>query len=160
MIEEDILEEEIEGLPYGKAPLLDRFLAKLIDFIIAGFLFELTPVTGPVAAVTYILICDGFSGGQSVGKRLAGLTTISLVRDGGVCDFLESIKRNAIFAAPFVLCLFVGWIPYVGKLLVAVAALVVVLLEAYTIYEDDHGLRIGDRLAATMVVKKELQMFS
>ncbi len=154
-MEEDILEEGFGELPYSKVPPLDRALAKLMDFIIAGFLFELTAITGPVAAVTYILISDGFSGGQSVGKRLAGLMTISLLRDGSACDFLESIKRNSLFAVPFVLCVVVGWIPYVGILLVAVAGVVVVLLEVYTMYEDDHGMRIGDRLAATMVIKKD-----
>ncbi len=155
MIEEDILEEELGELPYPKVSPVERAVAKLIDFLIAGFLFELAPVTGPIAGVAYILICDGFSGGQSAGKRLAGLATISLLRDGSGCDFLESIKRNFLFAVPFALFVVVGWIPYVGGLLVVLAGSVVVLLELYTLYEDERGLRIGDRLAVTMVVKKD-----
>ena len=155
MAEPELMEEEGTEPSNPLEFLYDRFVAKLIDLLLAGFLFELTPLTGPVAAIAYLLLCDGLKGGQSAGKRLVGLMVISLERGAAPCSFVESAKRNFLFALPFVLAVVAGWIPYVGKLLVLLSAVAVLSIEAYTLYEDEEGLRIGDRIASTMVVKVE-----
>ena len=153
----DVREPEKDTMPPAPQEyLLERYLAKLIDFIIAGALFTSfkSPV-GPVAGLTYILIADGLKGGQSLGKRLTGLRTISIAREGLTCDFRESIIRNLIFALLFVAYLLIGWIPYLGKVLVAVVGIAVIVCEAALIYNDEKGMRFGDRLAETMVVAVE-----
>ncbi len=136
-----------------KADILERFLAKLIDFLIAGALFAFPTVVGPLAGLTYILISDGLKGGQSIGKRIIGLR----VRAGAdrVCDFKKSIIRNADFGAMLLWYMLIGWIPYVGKLFTAVAWLAIIVTELLLIYTADDGSRFGDRIAGTAVVPAE-----
>jgi uncharacterized RDD family membrane protein YckC len=145
--------EEAESIPYEKADFLERFLAKLIDFIIAGALFYIPTPVGPVAALTYILISDGFKGGNSPGKRLIGLKVISLAREGVPCDFRESILRNLPLGILILAYLVIGWIPYVGVFSVVLVGLAVVAYEAMLVYNDEKGIRFGDRIAETMVIK-------
>jgi uncharacterized RDD family membrane protein YckC len=139
----------------AKAPLLERFVSKIVDFLIGGALFYTIPsVVGPVSAITYILIADGLSGGQSPGKRLSGLRAVSIERNSP-CNFKESIERNAVFALLIALYFALGWIPYVGKLLAVLAAIVVVTVEVSLAYGDEAGMRFGDRIAGTAVERAE-----
>ncbi|MEE9614498.1 MAG: RDD family protein [Thermodesulfobacteriota bacterium] len=163
MIEEreEAVEEGAEPIPYPKADLVDRFLAKFIDFLVAGALFVFPSFVGPLAGVTYILICDGLRGGGagrgggSFGKRIVGLRVVSLVREGRSCDFKESIIRNSVFAAFVAAYILLGWIPYIGKLLAFLAGMAIVATEMALVYSDDKGIRFGDSIADTMVVGPE-----
>jgi len=137
-----------------KADILERFLAKLIDFLIVGALFAFPTVVGPLAGLTYVLISDGLKGGRSVGKRIIGLKVVS-DPDAAPCDFRKSIIRNGDFGAMVLWYMLVGWIPYVGKLLAALAWIAVVAIELMLIYTDDAGSRFGDRIAGTTVVPAE-----
>ncbi len=145
--------EEFIDLPYVKADVLERYVAKLIDFIIAGAFYGLLNIVGPLAAILYILIADGLGDGRSLGKRITGLRVVSLEREGGACDFRESVLRNAEFAIIVVAYLVVGWIPYIGKFFVVVGGAAVLFTEAMIVYNDENGIRFGDRVARTMVVK-------
>jgi uncharacterized RDD family membrane protein YckC len=145
-------ENRAEYVPFVKADYLERFLAKLIDFIIAGILFYIHLPVGPIAAITYILIADGLKGLNSPGKRIIGLKVISLARDGAPCDFRESILRNLPFGLLILAYIIIGWIPYVGPFSVTLIALAVVAYEAMLVYNDEKGIRFGDRIADTMVV--------
>ncbi len=135
-----------------KADILERFLAKLIDFLIVGALFAFPTIVGPLAGLTYILISDGLKGGQSVGKRIIGLKVLS-GPDSVPCDFRKSIIRNGDFGAMLLWYIIVGWIPYVGKLLTALVWMAIVALELLLIYAE--GARFGDRIAGTTVVSAE-----
>jgi len=154
---EEIPPEEFppEEIPFEKAQLTERYLAKLIDFLIVGAMLEVFTFIGPFAAITYISIADGLKGGQSVGKRLMGLKTVSLLRDAEACDFRESALRNSSFALLIAAYFVLGWIPYVGKFLVVLAAGAVIFTEAAVVYNDENGIRFGDKIAGTMVVKEE-----
>ncbi|MBI5560667.1 MAG: RDD family protein [Deltaproteobacteria bacterium] len=143
---------EFDTIPWAKAEPIERYAAKAIDFLIVGALMETFRYVGPFAGIIYLLAADGMKG-QSPGKRIMGLKTISLLREGGECDFRESALRNGIFSLLIVAYLILGWIPYVGKFLVAVVGAAVVLIEALVVYNDEKGIRAGDRLARTMVVK-------
>ncbi len=129
---------------YPKAHVLNRFVAKLIDLIIALAASSLIPNVGMLAGLAYLLIADGFSGGQSIGKRLIGLQTVVL-QTRETSGFKESIVRNLPFAVAYLvvpLPFYVGW-------LVAGA---VVAFEALLVIGNEHGLRLGDEVARTQVL--------
>ena len=145
-----------EAVPYPKADLLERFIAKAIDMLITGALFAFPGPVGLLAGALYILISDGLGSGQSIGKRLVGLKAVSITPNAGPCGFKESIIRNSPFGGLILLYIIIGWIPYLGPLIVAIAAVVVAVLECALIYTDERGLRFGDRIAGTQVVEGEI----
>ncbi len=135
-----------------RADILERFLAKLIDFLIAGAFFAFPSVVGPLAGVTYILISDGLRGGSSLGKRVIGLRVVMLADGGAPCDFKTSIIRNSVFGIALASFILIGWIPYLGKPLAFILLAAAVVAEMALIYTDESGSRFGDRIAGTMVV--------
>lgn len=142
--------DELPSFP--KTALLDRLLAKFIDFLFVGAFFAFPTFIGPLAAITYILISDGLKGGQSIGKRIIGLRVISTGGAPLPCDFKQSIMRNGVFGALILLYILIGWIPYAGKLIAFLAWAVVIGVEIILIYSDESGARFGDRFANTLVV--------
>ncbi len=54
---------------FAKAELIDRYVAKLVDVLIAGTLFFIPFPVGPAAAITYLLVADGLKRGPSPGWR-------------------------------------------------------------------------------------------
>lgn len=143
---------ERQGRLFIKADILERFLAKLIDMLIVGAFFAFPTMVGPLAGVTYILISDGLKGGQSLGKRIIGLKAVSAENPGAPADFKTSVLRNAVFGLLIGFWFAVGWIPYLGKVIVAVVWAAVVGVEMMLIYTDDAGARFGDRIAGSLVV--------
>jgi hypothetical protein len=131
---------------YHKATVLNRFIAKTLDFLIVLGLGEIAPPYGFWAGLWYLLVADGFSG-QSIGKRLIGLQTwVSQLHAGA--GFRDSIIRNMPVAAGYLL-----WqIPYVGWL----GTLAILSAEALLIIGNDRGLRIGDELAHTQVINENI----
>ncbi len=145
--------EDYDELPsFPKTEILDRLLAKFIDFLLVGALFTFPSFIGPLAAITYIVISDGFKGGQSIGKRIIGLRVISTRGAAAPCDFKQSIIRNGMFGGLIVLYFILGPIPYAGKLIVFLAWAAAIGAEIMLIYSDESGARFGDRLADTLVV--------
>lgn len=130
--------------------LFDRVLAKFVDFLTA-FAFEKVgvllhgPLLGELTGLAYLLISDGFPGGRSLGKRLAGLMVRR--RDESPCRFFESTVRNLPIGIAFLL----ASIPYVGPLLFVG----VVGLEFLLMAGQRSGRRLGDDLAQTRVTPKE-----
>ena len=142
------------SFPFEKADLVERTLAKAIDLIIAGAILSIPTFVAPAAALLYLLIADGLKGGQSIGKKIIGLKVISLASgDGAAADFRASLMRNANVAAILLLYLIVGCIPYVGIVAVVVVGGAVAFYEGTLVYNDELGIRFGDRLAVTMVTK-------
>ena len=144
-------ESEAEEKEFPKANLLNRFLAKLIDFLVIGALATIvTAPIGSLAALTYSLIADGFFDGRSLGKKMIGLRVVNL-RTGMPCNFKDSILRNIPIAAVVMFAL----IPILGWILLFTAGLVIMLFESYLIYSDEGGIRIGDIFADTQVIDTE-----
>jgi uncharacterized RDD family membrane protein YckC len=132
--------------PYPKADLTLRGLARLADFALAIGAAQSLHEVGPVIAVFYLLIADGIFSGQSIGKKIFGIRTVVVPRraPAGVRD---SVLRNAPFA---LIALF--YVVPLGWLLLVVAGIPIVGFEAYMVFSDRLGIRIGDIFADTQVV--------
>jgi hypothetical protein len=141
-----------EGSPYPKADLTLRGLARLADLALAFAVANVAREAGPPLAALYLLAADGLMHGQSVGKRIFGVRTMVLPPQGGTrgvpAGYRESVLRNAPFG---LLGLFYG-LTLVGWLLLFAVGLPVVLFEAYMVWSDRLGIRIGDIFADTQVV--------
>ncbi len=133
---------------YPKADLVNRFLAKFIDFLLVGALSQILKPIGPLAGLTYILISDGFFQGKSLGKKLIGLRVITK-KGREECNFRDSIIRNL---TPAVVVLF-SILPLIGWFLFFTVGMVILVFESYLIYTDEAGRRIGDILADTQVIE-------
>jgi len=131
---------------YPKADLTLRGLARLADFTIALGVATTAPGVGPLVAAIYLLLADGLMQGQSVGKRIFGVKAV-LPQTRAAAGFPESVLRNAPFAA-----VTVCWaVPLLWPLFFLVG-LPVLGYEAWRVYEEPLGRRLGDRLAETQVV--------
>lgn len=135
-----------EESTYPKADLTLRGLARLADFTIAFGVATSAPGVGPLVAAAYLLVADGLMQGQSPGKKIFGVkAVVPLTR--APAGFQESLLRNAPFAA---VTLF--WaIPILWPVFFLVG-LPVIGYEAWQVWDEPLGRRLGDRLAETQVV--------
>jgi hypothetical protein len=141
-----------EGSPYPKADLALRGLARLVDLSLAFAIANVGREAGPPLAALYLLVADGLMSGQSLGKKIFGVRTMVLPSRGGTrghpAGYRESVLRNAPFA---LVGLFYG-LTLVGWLLLFLVGLPIVAFEAYMVWSDRLGIRIGDVFADTQVV--------
>ena len=142
-----------EGSPYPKADLTLRGLARLVDLTLAFAVANVARDAGPALAAMYLLFADGLMQGQSIGKRIFGVRAVVLPPKGVAgrarpAGYRDSVLRNAPFA---LVGLFYG-LTLVGWLLLFVVGLPIVAFEAYMVYSDRLGIRIGDIFADTQVV--------
>ena len=84
--------------PAGKAELSKRFVAVIIDSVIA-VLVGLIPWIGGIISAAYLVLRDGmeleFMDNRSVGKKLMKLRPVTA--DGGKVDMMMSVRRNWMF---------------------------------------------------------------
>jgi len=130
-----------------RARYLGRMVGKAADLIAAMSLWHIPGAAGVFAALFYILMCDGFPGGRSLGTGLTGLKVVRIDRDG--MDFTASLMRNLPVAAPFLLYLF----PVIGPFLAYTVGIAILLIETYLGFYDPDGQRAGDTFAETLVVE-------
>ena len=128
---------------FVRAGLLVRTVAKILDFILLAAAVELVPKAGFIAGLTYLLIGDGLFDGQSLGKKIVGLRVVS-AGTYQPCTFKDSILRNGIFAAGYLVSrvLWIGWI-----LIIMIAAFEFIILLG-----SKEKMRIGDEIAKTIVI--------
>lgn len=135
-----------------RTSLLNRLLARGIDTLIAVALLILGKALwwpfGVLLACGYCAASDGFSEGQSVGKKILGLRVEDYATATG-CDLGASCVRNL----PFVLALFLASAPllWIFFLIFAVPLLV---LELFILVSVDSGVRLGDVLANTQIAER------
>lgn len=129
-----------------RARYLARLVGKAADLILALSLWHVPGAAGVLAALFYLLMCDGFPGGRSLGKWLTGLKVVRLGPEP--IDFQASMLRNLPVAAPFLLYL----IPAVGPFLAFTIGVAILLIETYLGFYDPDGQRAGDTFAETLVV--------
>ncbi|MBI5199846.1 MAG: RDD family protein [Nitrospirae bacterium] len=127
----------------SKANILNRIIAKTLDFIIVGTLFEIIPKMGYFAGMVYLLICDGLFEGRSVGKRIIGLKVI-LHETTQACTFRESVMRNLPLAIGYILIV----VPFIGFLF----SIIILLFESLLMIGSEKGMRLGDEIAKTQVI--------
>lgn len=137
------------------ADLLNRVIARAIDFLIVLALFEVVPKIGFFTGIAYLLIADGLFRGRSVGKRLVGLHVIYTdvfdnVKD---CGYRESVLRNSPFAAGIILYKIVDMIPLLGGILSFLIIVGVLVFESLVMVGSEKKMRLGDELAETLVVE-------
>jgi hypothetical protein len=136
-----------------KAKILNRIIAKAVDFIIIGALIGIIPKVGYFAGLAYLLISDGLFAGRSAGKRLIGLRVV-LAGTGKECTFRESVMRNFPFVAAYILMGIFWNIPFLGTMIAAVIFVVVSALEGIIMLGSDEGMRLGDEIARTQVIEE------
>jgi hypothetical protein len=131
---------------------------------VAMYLPRLVSFVGALLSLGYVLGRDVLGGGRSLGKKLQDIRLITL--DGHAVTFVDSARRNAIFAVGSTLALLsatLHLVPCLGDIvacmivplvflggLVGVAAVVVEVLK---IVQEPAGIRLGDQWAETRVVK-------
>ena len=128
------------------------YLPKVISFL------------GSLVTLGYILGRDVVAGDRSIGKKVQNIRVVTVA--GTPIGFTESAKRNGIFAigaALGAISATLGLIPCLGDvincLLLPVMFLGVLVAIAAAIYElilitqRPDGVRYGDQLAGTRVVK-------
>jgi uncharacterized RDD family membrane protein YckC len=140
----------------GKADLAKRFIAALIDGLLAGGV-SLIPFIGGIIGAAYILVRDGleleFMDRRSIGKKLIKLRPVRL--DGQPMDVATSVKRNfplciGAVGAIFMIIPILGWII---AILLGLTAMVIAIIEAVLVLTDAEGRRMGDKLAGTKVIE-------
>ncbi|MGO9377389.1 MAG: RDD family protein [Dissulfurispiraceae bacterium] len=127
-----------------KASLLLRVMAKTLDCIIIAAALKAIPRVGFMAALAYLLICDGLFDGRSLGKKVMRLKVVSssTASDG---SYRDSMIRNA----PFALGLALFNIPFIGW----VFPILILAFEFLLALGNDEGIRLGDEFAGTKVVE-------
>lgn len=139
-----------------KADLTKRFIAALIDGLLAGGV-SMVPVIGGIVGAAYILLRDGltidFMDRRSIGKKLLKLRPVRA--DGQPMDPEASIKRNITLCIGAVGAIFwiipiLGWII---AILLGLVGLVVAVIEMVLVLTDPQGMRMGDKIAGTKVVE-------
>ncbi len=118
----------------SRADLTTRFLAFVIDMIVYAAIFYGLGGLGHFLAMIYIIFRDGLFGGQSIGKKIMGLKVVHA--DGRKISFVDSSFRNILF-------IFYVLIPFT------------IIIEGIYLIRHPNKMRIGDKLAKTIVVKKE-----
>jgi len=144
-------------LNYPKADIFRRFIAFLIDGIIASILIYV-PILGGVVSTVYMLTKDVIAyeitknpdfKNRSVGKKVMGLEVASL--EGKDINWELSIKRNLPLAVGSVCSI----VPIIGWIIGAILGFILSIVEIFLVLTDNHGKRLGDRLANTQVVCDE-----
>lgn len=141
----------------AKADIGKRLVAALIDGVISGVIGVAIPAIGGIIGAAYMLLRDGlefdFMNHRSVGKHVMKLHLVSV--DGQPLDISTSIKRNWMFAIGAVIPLLV-FIPVLGWIaipFVALAGIVLGVIELVLVLTDPEGRRIGDKMAGTRVAE-------
>lgn len=130
--------------PKIAGPLL-RVVARTIDLIIILAVAESLPRSGWLAGIGYVLIGDGLMGGMSIGKKLTGISVISV--EGKAASIKDSIIRNMTLG----LALLLWRIPFVGW----IAGGLVAGFEFVLMIGSKEGRRLGDEIAKTLVVQRQ-----
>ncbi len=130
-----------------KPIVLNRLVGKAIDLVLM-FAMASLPLypAGPLAAFLYVLICDGFNGGRSVGKYVVGLRVFNTTT-GKPASFLDSIVRNCTVAIPVLFFM----VPIVGWGLWFLFGIPLLAFEIYLMTRLDQHARLGDTMADTRV---------
>ena len=147
-----------EFVNHPKADLGKRFVAALIDGVIAGILTVVIPILGGLLGAAYTLTKDALMfqltkdaqwKNRSVGKKVMGLQVVNL--GGGDIDMTISLKRNVTLAIGSLLAA----MPLLGLLVAPLVGGVLGLIEIVLVLTDAAGRRLGDKWANTQVIAVE-----
>jgi hypothetical protein len=128
------------------------------------YLPRIVGFVGALVSLGYILGRDVVAGDRSIGKKLQDLRVVTVT--GTPIGFMESARRNAIFAigsALSVLSATLQLVPCLGDavscllmpvwILGALISLGAAVYELLQITQDPNGIRYGDKMAQTRVMR-------
>lgn len=130
-----------------------------------GYLSRIVRFLGALLGLVYVLGRDVFGDGRSLGKKIQEIRVV-VAATGQPVTFMESAKRNAIFALGSALSVLSSTFQLLPCLGDAVACLLIPLMllsgligvvalgvELYKILTDPEGVRLGDQFAGTRVIR-------
>ncbi len=133
-----------------KADLARRFVALLIDAILAAIV-ALIPFIGGFIAAAYMLLRDGFDfefmKGRSLGKVAMNLKPVIIDGEKDV-DLTTSVKRNWTLCVGYIFT----WFPIINFIF-WICAVVLFIIEIILVFTDPEGRRLGDKIAGTKVIE-------
>ncbi|MBS3942696.1 MAG: RDD family protein [Dethiobacter sp.] len=139
-----------------KADLVRRFVAALIDGVIAAILSSVIPFIGYLLGAAYtltkeaivfeLLKNDNFKN-KSIGKKLMNLEVILEEGEGSI-GWMVSIRRNIPLAIGTVIMV----IPVIGWLAGAIVGSILGIIEVVLVLTQPDGRRLGDKIGHTRVI--------
>jgi len=130
-------------IQYAKAGIMNRVAAVLLDMLVMlpiWYVFYLSGMArvGGLVTLAYSLFKDGidFAGldNRSIGKKIMGLRVMNPAT-GQRCTYVDSLLRQFMFIIPII-------------------NIFAVILEFILVLANDKGIRLGDKLAKTMVIEE------
>ncbi len=151
-------EPEINDAALAKADPVKRIIAFIIDSV-AAMIVGFIPLVGGIIGALYMLLRDALPiealEYKSIGKKVMNLSVVNTANPSAKVDYAASAKRNWMFALGPIM-LFLVFIPFIGwilDILIAIAVFVLVILEVVKLFSDEKGIRLGDKMAGTMVIE-------
>ena len=152
-------ETKINGATLTKADPVKRIIAFVIDAVVS-MIIGFIPFVGGIIGALYMLLRDALPiealEYKSIGKKLLKLSVVNIEDPTSKIDYAASAKRNWMFALGPMMMFFL-FIPILGwiiNILIGIAVFILVIIEIIKIFSDEKGLRLGDKMAGTMVIEK------
>ncbi len=153
-----------------------RVVALVIDVAasyLLGIVLSLVPfisqfLPSQAVMITFLLVRDALFEGRGIGKNLMGLRVVDAAT-GRSPTILQSVQRNLIFFAPYVVLYMMGIvlrfvpIPWLNQGILDIVNLVgmvyvaiVIPIEGWRVWHSEDGQRIGDEIAGTKLVESNM----
>jgi uncharacterized membrane protein len=152
-------ETKINDATLTKADPVKRMIAFVIDAL-ASMIVGFIPFVGGIIGALYMLLRDALPiealEYKSIGKKLLKLSVVNIEDPTSKIDYAASAKRNWMFALGPMMMFFL-FIPILGwiiNILIGIAVFILIIIEIIKIFSDEKGVRLGDKLAGTMVIEK------
>lgn len=152
-------EAKINDATLTKADPVKRIIAFVIDAV-ASIIVGFIPFVGGIIGALYMLFRDALPiealEYKSIGKKLLNLSVVNIADPTSKIDYAASAKRNWMFALGPMMMFFL-FIPVLGwiiDILIGIAVFILVIIEIIKIFSDEKGVRLGDKMAGTMVIEK------
>ena len=152
-------ETKINDTALTKADPVKRIIAFIIDAV-ASMLAGLIPLVGGIIGALYMLFRDALPiealEYKSIGKKLLKLSVTNIEEPTSRINYAASAKRNWMFALGPIM-MFLLFIPIIGwilDILIGIAVFVLAIIELVKIFSDEKGVRLGDKMAGTIVIEK------
>ena len=152
-------ETKINDATLTKADPVKRIIAFVIDAV-ASMIVGFIPFVGGIIGALYMLLRDALPiealEYKSIGKKLLKLSVVNTEDPTSKIDYATSAKRNWMFALGPMMMFFL-FIPILGwiiDILIGIAVFILVIIEIIKIFSDEKGVRLGDKMAGTMVIEK------
>ena len=152
-------ESKVNDVELAKADPVKRIIAFVIDAV-ASIIVGFIPFVGGIIGALYMLLRDALPiealEYKSIGKKLLKLSVVKTEEPASKIDYATSARRNWMFALGPIMLFFL-FIPIIGwiiDILLGIAVLILVIIEIVKLFTNEKGLRLGDKMAGTMVIEK------